>query len=274
MNNFFSHDSNARNSDKLIPLRAKLGAEGYGIYFMILERLREEPTYTSVKDYNMLAFDLRVDAAKVKAVVEDFGLFVFTDDGKYFYSEGFIRRMKIKDQQSQSAQKAAEIRWAKEREKKKLMRAQCERNANAVQEKERKVKKITTPLYNPPLGETGETTTEETPTEHSEKKEKVARKRKGPDLSFVEPAFQPIMADWLVYKSERGQTYRPLGLQRCYERLLTLSGNDAAKARRIVDFSIANNYSGLFPIYDQDKSVNRHPATDYHAQPGQTYEDF
>ena len=87
MNNYFSHDSNARNSDKIIPLRAQMGAEGYGIYFMILERLREEPTYMSVKDYNMLAFDLRVDSAKIKAVVENFGLFVFTDDGKYFYSE-------------------------------------------------------------------------------------------------------------------------------------------------------------------------------------------
>lgn len=100
------------------------------------------------------------------------------------------------------------------------------------------------------------------------------KSRRNIDLSAVEPAFQPIMADWLAYKSERGQTYRPLGLQRCYVRLLTLSGNDAAKARRIVDFSIANNYSGLFPPHDQDNSANRHPATDYHAQPGQTYEDF
>lgn len=100
------------------------------------------------------------------------------------------------------------------------------------------------------------------------------KSRRNIDLSAVEPAFQPIMADWLAYKSERGQTYRPLGLQRCYVHLLTLSGNDAAKARRIVDFSIANNYSGLFPPHDQDNSANRHPATDYHAQPGQTYEDF
>lgn len=100
------------------------------------------------------------------------------------------------------------------------------------------------------------------------------KSRRNIDLSAVEPAFQPIMADWLAYKSERGQTYRPLGLQRCYVRLLTLSGNDAAKARRIVDFSIANNYSGLFPPHDQDNSANRHPATDYHAQLGQTYEDF
>lgn len=115
MNNYFSHDSNARNSDKLIPLRMRLGAEGYGIYFMILERLREEPGYTSVKDYNMIAFDLRVDTGKVKSVIEDFGLFVFTEDGKYFYSESFKRRMQQKDDKSrklsEAGKKGNERRW-------------------------------------------------------------------------------------------------------------------------------------------------------------------
>lgn len=67
---------------------------------MILERLREEPEYMSVKDYNMIAFDLREDASLIKSVIEDFGLFVFTDDGKYFYSESFKQRMEIKDEQS------------------------------------------------------------------------------------------------------------------------------------------------------------------------------
>ena len=56
---YFSHDSNARNSDELIPVRMKFGAEGYGVYFMLLERLREEGNYTSIKDYNTIAFDLR-----------------------------------------------------------------------------------------------------------------------------------------------------------------------------------------------------------------------
>ncbi|NLH46814.1 MAG: DUF4373 domain-containing protein [Acholeplasmataceae bacterium] len=115
MNNYFSHDSNARNSDKLIPLRMKLGAEGYGIYFMLLERLRDEKDYMSIKDYNMLAFDLRVDASKVKSVIEDFRLFVFTEDGKYFYSEGFKKRMDIKDiesiKRSEAGKKGAAKRW-------------------------------------------------------------------------------------------------------------------------------------------------------------------
>ena len=95
--NNFPHDSNARNDEKLVRLRMRHGAAGYGVYFMILERLREEATYMSAKDYNMIAFDLRVDAQLIKSVVEDFGLFVFTEDGKYFYSESFLNRMVEKD---------------------------------------------------------------------------------------------------------------------------------------------------------------------------------
>lgn len=113
--NFFPHDANARHDEKVIHLRMRHGAAGYGVYFMVLERLREENNYMSVKDYNMIAFDLRVDAAIVKSVVEDFGLFVFTDDGKYFYSESFSRRMNVKDAQRKTraaaGKAAAQKRW-------------------------------------------------------------------------------------------------------------------------------------------------------------------
>ena len=112
---YFSHDSNARNSDKLIRLRMRHSAAGYGVYFMILERLREEPDYMSIKDYNIIAFDLRVDAALVKSVIEDFGLFVFTEDGKYFYSESFSKRMGIMDEtrkkRSEAGKSGMASRW-------------------------------------------------------------------------------------------------------------------------------------------------------------------
>lgn len=129
MNNYFSHDSNARNSDKLIPVRIKWGAEGYGVYFMILERLRDEPEYMSVKDYNMIAFDLRVSTGIVKSIIEDFGLFHFTEDGKLFYSEGFLKRMEKKDDKSKKAQLAAQQRW----EKQKNMQTHRESDADALQ---------------------------------------------------------------------------------------------------------------------------------------------
>lgn len=116
MNAYFSHDSNARNSEKLLAVRMTHGAAGYGIYFMLLERLRNESDYTSVKDYNMIAFDLRVSSQLIKAIVEDFGLFAFTEDGKRFYSESFSKRMSIKDETklklSAAGRKGMERRWS------------------------------------------------------------------------------------------------------------------------------------------------------------------
>ncbi len=98
----------------------KLGAEGYGIFFMLIERLREEEGYKSTIDYDTLAFDLRVDAEKVKQVVEDYDLFKFTEDGKYFYSDSFNERMEMMDvraqQRKSKAKKAAEARWNKQSE--------------------------------------------------------------------------------------------------------------------------------------------------------------
>lgn len=117
LTSYFPHDSNARNSDKLIRLRMRHKAAGYGVFFMILERLREEPSYMSVKDYNMIAFDLREDASLIKSVIEDFGLFVFTEDGKYFYSESLKKRMEFKDDKSKKRSEAGKIglakRWGK-----------------------------------------------------------------------------------------------------------------------------------------------------------------
>lgn len=113
LTSYFPHDSNARNSDKLIRLRMRHKAAGYGVFFMILERLREEQEYMSIKDYNMIAFDLREDASLIKSVIEDFGLFVFTDDGKYFYSESFKKRMEIKDEKSKKRSDAGKKGLAK-----------------------------------------------------------------------------------------------------------------------------------------------------------------
>lgn len=143
---YFSHDSNARNDDKMIAVRMRLGAEGYGIFFMILERLRESSDYMSVKDYNVIAFDLRVSSEKIKSVIEDFGLFAFTDDGKRFYSESFLKRMSIKDERSDKARKAAEARWKRSPDKQVVsasaMQAHSESNPNAMPLKEKKKKEI------------------------------------------------------------------------------------------------------------------------------------
>ena len=110
---YFSHDSNARNDDKVVNMRMQMGLTGYAIYFMILERLRESKDFMGVKDYNIIAFDLRADAKDVKRVIEDFGLFQFTEDGKLFYSESFLNRMNAMEDYKEKKKKAGEISAAK-----------------------------------------------------------------------------------------------------------------------------------------------------------------
>ena len=117
----------------------KLGAEGYGIFFMLIERLREEEGYKSTIDYDTLAFDLRVEPEKVKQVVENYDLFKFTEDGKYFYSDSFNERMEMMDKRAQQriskAKKAAEARWNKQSEDTSNAQAlpkQCSSNAQAL----------------------------------------------------------------------------------------------------------------------------------------------
>lgn len=115
MNSYFSHDSNARNDDKILNVRMKYGMEGYGIYFGIIERMREEQDYTSKRDYNAIGFDFHVDASKIKDIVENFGLFSFTEDGECFYSDSLNDRMAHMDhrkaKQSEAGKKGAAKRW-------------------------------------------------------------------------------------------------------------------------------------------------------------------
>ena len=125
----------------------KLGAEGYGIFFMLIERLREEEGYKSTIDYDTLAFDLRVEPEKVKQVVENYDLFKFTEDGKYFYSDSFNERMEMMDvraqQRKSKAKKAAEARWNKQSEDTSNAQAlpkQCSSNAQALLNHANKIK--------------------------------------------------------------------------------------------------------------------------------------
>lgn len=115
LTNYFPHESGARNDDKIIRLRMRHGAAGYGVYFMILERLRECSGYLSRADYEIIAYDIHEDAEMVRSVIEDYGLFELTDGGEMFFSPSLSSRMEIKDaataRRSEGGRKAMSRRW-------------------------------------------------------------------------------------------------------------------------------------------------------------------
>ncbi|MDR1938255.1 MAG: DUF4373 domain-containing protein [Tannerellaceae bacterium] len=164
---YFSHDFNARNDEKVVAIRMKYGMEGYGIYFALLELLGEGTDYIRVKDYNIIAFDLRVDSSKVKSIVEDFGLFAFADDGKCFYSESFTDRMKpldnMRKQRQIAGKKSAEKRSKSDEFNDRSTTVEDTSNdrcQNFQQRKEKKRREYIPPL--PPLEGAGDVIVEKT----------------------------------------------------------------------------------------------------------------
>ena len=51
---------------------------------------------------------------------------------------------------------------------------------------------------------------------------------------------------WLAYKKEKRQTYKPRGLEALKKKLLQLSNGNPEYAKVIVEYSMGNNYTGLF----------------------------
>jgi len=71
------------------------------------------------------------------------------------------------------------------------------------------------------------------------------------DWSLLSDDMRVIAEEWLQYKREKKQTYKPSGFKTFCKRLIQLSGNDPSKARLIIEHSMANNYSGIFELKDR-----------------------
>jgi hypothetical protein len=145
---YFSHDSNARGDEKLLELRCDMGWEGYGLYWAIIEMLRDATKYQLECNYKRIAFGLNTEPEKVQKVVESFKLFQIKDGS--FFSVSLRQRMKKADEISKSASKAAKSRWNKE------MRTHSERTTDAKQthsernaNKRKEIKETKEIKYNP-----------------------------------------------------------------------------------------------------------------------------
>jgi len=90
---YFPHFSNARTDRRLKRVRKQLGIEGYGIYFMILETLRDQTEFRyPTEDIDLLADEFGTSEEKARAVVINFGLFD-VDENEEFFSPKMLEYM-------------------------------------------------------------------------------------------------------------------------------------------------------------------------------------
>lgn len=74
------------------------------------------------------------------------------------------------------------------------------------------------------------------------------------DQQIIAYPCQEALDEWLAYKKEKRQSYKPRGLESLKKRLLQMSNGNPEYAKVIVNYSMANNYSGLFA--PKNNSVN------------------
>lgn len=138
---WFKHDYDAADDDKTMLLIEQLGLEGYGIYWILIEKLRGR------EDYKMpfavipsLARRYMTTPEKMKTVIMQYGLFQYDEEG-FFYSVSLIERMKALDELKSKRSIAGRLgnakRWQHDVEETMLLEgnianvSQCDSNAIA-----------------------------------------------------------------------------------------------------------------------------------------------
>lgn len=114
---YFSHDSNARNDEKVLQLRMKYGWHGYGLYWALIESLREASRYKlKIEFLSGLAFDLKVDVEELNTFINyccDIKL--LRKNKNSFWSESLLNRMRLMDERksklSNAGRKGSNNRW-------------------------------------------------------------------------------------------------------------------------------------------------------------------
>ena len=114
-NSYFPHDSNAKDDPKCVLLIEQLGMEGYGIYWMLVETLRDQPNYRyPIALIPALARRYNTTAEKVKAVVCSYNLFSIENE-EFFFSVSLVKRMKPLEEKRMIASKAGKASALKRR---------------------------------------------------------------------------------------------------------------------------------------------------------------
>lgn len=108
-NLYFRHEYNARNDPKLVKIKMKLGVEGIGIYWCLIEYLYEQKGFLSVEDIETFAYNERIEEEKVHQVIE-LAKFQY-DKNMGYYSNGVLDRIVKREEFCLSQKNKANKRW-------------------------------------------------------------------------------------------------------------------------------------------------------------------
>ncbi len=209
---YFSHDSNAKDDPKCVLLIEQLGLEGYGIFWVLIETLRDQPEYKyPLVLLPALARRYNTTAQKMEAVVKGYGLFQFTDN-EFFFSHSLINRMKKLEEKRELQRQKALKRWKKDTTEVPQL---CHGITEAMPLKESKVKKS-----------------------------------KANEI-FNKTALQCAIDDFREFRKKIKKPMTDRAVELLTENLNKLAPDDETKIK-ILNQSIVNGWQGVFELKQKD----------------------
>jgi len=228
---YFSHDNDMRNDEKILAIRNEFGAEGYSIWCMLLEKLCKAEFFElpySDKEVKLWAGDFRLDFKRLKLILDyfiDIDLLqknenkIFSNELKLRFSGLLAKRTRDKDSFQQRKQTKKEVSVSeKPQSKVKYSKVNKSKDNN----------KPPTPF------------------------------KKEFDLSFIDRKdFKDLFSRWMQYRREVKKPYKSkMSVQSAYKDLLKLSNTDLSVAKNIVEQSICRQWQGLFALKEDFKNKN------------------
>ena len=138
---YFSHDANAKDDFKCMLLIEELGLEGYGIFWILVETLREQDCFKyPIRLLPSLSRKYNTTLTKMEVVIRNYNLFQI-DEENFFFSQSLNRRMSLMDK-AREQRKLAGIASGKARKKNEIERPLNECSTDDEQIKEKKENKV------------------------------------------------------------------------------------------------------------------------------------
>lgn len=139
-NLWLKHQADFADHDNALLLLEEQGLEGYGIYWILMEKMRNRDTLKlPMSIIPTIARMYMTTPEKVEEVINNYALFDF-DDNEYFYSTNMLEEVQklqeSKEKRSLAGQKGNKIRWEKQ-----SAASQSHTNNNASQNKRKRAEK-------------------------------------------------------------------------------------------------------------------------------------
>ncbi|MDR1122229.1 MAG: hypothetical protein LBM08_15145, partial [Dysgonamonadaceae bacterium] len=218
--------------------------------------------------YNVISFDLRVGNSLVKSIIEDFGLFEFTEDGKHFYSVSFSERMKpfdgMREKRSVSGKVGMTKRWKSDNKVPTVLPQNDNKVPTVLSQNDNKV-----PILLPQNDNREEEIKEEEIKE--EEKEPPTPFETNFNFDFCDEKWQKLILRWIEWCATREKRMNQYQVEAIHR---TLEGFGFEEATQIVEASILNGWITLYPDRFAEEKAKQQNKQQNKQQQGKKYENL